>query len=222
MKAAATIVPRVAALLLASAASLAHAGSAQPDLSAHTDSSVWRLHNRAASAVPDQPNTLRLAPRDNAGIAWLIGSNFSSGTIELDLRGANKPGQSFVGVAFRGTNDDTYEAVYFRPFNFKNPDPARAAHAVQYISLPANDWPALREKFPGKYEAAIAPVPDPDAWFHARIVLSDRTISVFVNDAEKPCLVVDSLADRPSGLIGLWVGNASSGDFGNLKLTAAD
>ena len=201
---------------------LAHAAPLQPDLSAFSDSATWRIQNRSSSAVPEKPNALRLDAREGAGVAWLVGSDFAHGTIEFDLRGADKPGQSFVGIAFRAADDSAYEAVYFRPFNFRNPDPVRAARAVQYISVPGNDWPTLREKFPGKYEAAISPVPDPDDWFHVRVVLSGRTISVFVNHAEKPCLVVDSLADRPSGQIGLWVGNGSSGDFANLKLTPTD
>ncbi len=200
----------------------AHATSSSPDLSAHADSSAWRIHNRTSSAVPDTPNALRLDARDRDGIAWLVGSDFANGTIELDLRGANKPGRSFVGLAFRGVDDTTYEAIYFRAFNFKNPDPARTARAVQYISHPQHPWQVLREKFPGKYEAAISPVPDPDDWFHARIVLSGRTISVFVNNAKEPSLTVESLTDRTSGQLGLWVGHASSGDFANLKITPSE
>ena len=206
------------ALATLSCASFAHAETLQPSLSQFSDASVWRLHNRTASAVPDKPDALHLDARDRAGIAWLTGSDFTHGTLELDLRGANQPGQSFVGIAFRGTDDTTYEAVYFRPFNFRQSDPVRAARAVQYISLPGHDWPTLREKFPGKYESAIAPVPDPDGWFHVRLVLAGRTISVFVNDAPAPCLVVESLADRPSGQIGLWVGHLSPGDFADLKI----
>ena len=202
-------------------ASLVRAGTTQPTLSAHSDSTVWRIHNRAASTVSDKPNAIRLDARENAGFAWLVGSDFSDGTIELDLRGANQPGRSFVGLAFRGVDENTYDAIYFRPFNFKNPDPVRAARSVQYISIPGADWPTLREKFPGKYESIVAPVPDPDDWFHARVVLAGKKITVFVNDATEPCLAVEALSDRPRGLVGLWVGNGSAGDFANLKITPA-
>ncbi len=208
-------------LLTLALTSLAHAVTTQPNLTALSDSTTWRIHNRAATPVPEKPNALRLDVGNNAGVAWLVGSDFSNGTLELDLRGANKPGQSFVGLAFHGADDATYEAVYFRPFNFRQPDAIRRSRAVQYISLPGHDWPTLREQHPGKYEAPVSPVPNPDDWFHARIVIENRTVSVFVNDASDPCLVVESLSDRSTGQIGLWVGNGSSGDFANLKLTPA-
>ena len=44
-------------------------------------------------------------------------------------------------------------------------------------------------------------------------------MSVFVNDATAPSLVVTQLSDRRKGLVGLWVGNTAGGDFANLKIT---
>jgi len=44
-------------------------------------------------------------------------------------------------------------------------------------------------------------------------------VSVFVGDAKEPSLVIDQLNDRTKGLVGLWVGNTSDGDFANLKIT---
>jgi hypothetical protein len=177
------------------------------------------VHNRELSRPPDRPEAHRLDARAGDGVAWLIGSDFTEGTIEVDLRGANQPGQSFVGMAFRGVNNTTFDAVYFRPFNFKNPDIPRRARAVQYVSMPAHPWERLRNESPGKYEAAVNPVPDPDGWFHARIVITDRQVAVFVNDATVPCLTVTELTARTGGQIGLWVGNGSAGDFANLKIT---
>lgn len=200
-------------------ASIASAEPVAPDLTQFADASAWRIHNRTASSVPDRTAALRLDARSNDGMAWLVGSDFSEGTIEVDLRGANKPGQSFVGIALRGVDDITYDAVYFRAFNFKNPDLPRRARAVQYISQPQYPWEKLRSEFPSKYENAVNPVPDPDGWFHARIVIADRKVSVFVNDATDPSLVVTELSDRRGGLVGLWVGNGSDGAFANLKIT---
>jgi hypothetical protein len=191
----------------------------EPDLTKITDTTVWRVHNRAASSAPDRDKSVRLDARANDGMAWLVGSNFSEGTIEVDLRGANKPGQSFVGIAFRGADDTTFDAVYFRPFNFKNPEVPRRARAVQYVSMPQFGWEKLRIDSPGEYEAAVNPVPDPDGWFHARIVVESRKVSVYVNDATEPCIVVTELTDRRGGAIGLWVGNGSAGDFANLKIS---
>jgi hypothetical protein len=191
-----------------------------PDLEKFNDPSVWRIHNRAATTVPDRDKALRLDARQDDGMVWLVGSKFSEGTINLDLRGANKPGQSFVGVAFRGIDDTTFDAIYFRPFNFKNPDIARRSRAVQYVSQPKYTWEKLRKDSPGKYENAVSPVPDPDGWFHARIEIEGQTIRVFVNDATSPCLEVTALSEPRAGMIGLWVGNGSSGDFANLEITS--
>ena len=64
------------------------------------------------------------------------GTNFKEGTIELEMRGTNLPMQSFVGVAFRVVNATNYDAVYFRPFNFKAENPVNQGHSVQYHSMP--------------------------------------------------------------------------------------
>src|SRR5687767_13135379 len=96
------------------------------DLTKIADRSVWRIHNRDAKLVEEGDRKfVRLDARANDGVAWLVDSDFKAGTIEVDLRGKNAVGQSFVGIAFHGADDTTYDAVYFRPFNFKNADPAR-------------------------------------------------------------------------------------------------
>ena len=115
----------------------------------------------------------------------------------------------------------TYDAVYFRPFNFRAEDPARRIRAVQYVSHPTYTWQKLRAEQPGKYEKGVNPVPDPNGWFHARIVVASPSVTVYVNDAKEPSLVVNQLSDRKKGLIGLWVGNTSGGDFANLKIIPA-
>jgi len=104
------------------------------------------------------------------------------------------------------------------PFNFKAADPIGRSHAVQYHSLPVYTWQKLRNDQPGKYEQAVNPVPDPNAWFHARVVVEDPKVAVFVGNAKAPCLEVNALNNRKSGLIGLWVGNNSGGDFANLTI----
>lgn len=82
-------------------------------------------------------------------------------------------------------------------------------------------WDKLRSEQPGEYEQRIDPVPDPNAWFHARIVLSAGAVRVFVARAANPCLGVKLLNSRPTGLVGLWVGNNSDGDFANLSIVPA-
>ncbi|MBI5085371.1 MAG: hypothetical protein HZB13_12330 [Acidobacteria bacterium] len=180
----------------------------------------WKVVNRAVAAVEEEGrHGVRLAERAGDGAAWLEGFDFSNGIIELDLRGKDVFQKSFIGVAFHGVDEKTFEAVYFRPFNFRSTDEVRRIHAVEYISHPVHTWQKLRTEHPGVYEEAVEPAPDRNGWFHARIVVARPKVSVFVNGATRPCLEVESLTDRQSGSIGLFVGTGSGGDFANLKIT---
>lgn len=193
-----------------------------PDLAKLAADNRLRIVNRTASSLRDADRTgVRLSEAPGDGVAYLEGIEFANGTIELDLRGKDIQQQSFVGVAFHGVDRATYDAVYFRPFNFRAEDPARRSRAVQYIAHPAYPWQKLRSEHPGKYEQAVSPVPDPNGWFHMRVVVASPKVSVFVEDAEEPSLMVSQLSERGKGLIGLWVGNVSGGDFANLKLIPA-
>jgi len=194
----------------------------KPDLGALADKNGLTLFNRGASRLVDGAKKgVRLSEAPGEGIAFLPGIEFTSGTIEFDVRGKDVAQQSFVGVAFHGVNAAAYDAIYFRPFNFRATDPVSRSHAVQYHSLPVYSWQKLRTDQPGKYEQAVNPVPDPNAWFRARVVIANPTASVFVDDAKAPCLVVNLLNDRKKGLVGLWAGNNSGGDFANLTIIPA-
>jgi len=140
---------------------------------------------------------------------------FKNGTIEADIKGKS-PEQNFVGIAFHGVNDSTYDAIYFRPFNFENPN--RKDHSVQYISHPTYTWDKLRADSPGKYEKALQVVPNPNDWFHVRIEVKFPTVKVFVNNTPEPVLTVNQLNTNQTGWLGFWVGNYSDGYFKNLRI----
>lgn len=177
------------------------------------------VFNRTATSVRDGTRTgVRLSARADNGVAYLRGVELGNGTIELDIRGKDVQGQSFVGVAFHGADDTTYDAVYLRPFNFRTDDPERHKHAVQYVSHPTYPWQKLRAEHPGEYEQPVTPSPDPNGWFHVRVVVASPKVSVFVADATEPSLVVSQLSHRAKGRVGLWVGNGSDGDFANLRI----
>ena len=152
------------------------------------------------------------------GLYWLTGTGFSEGTIEVDLRGRNILLKSFLGIAFHGVDSSFYEVVYFRPFNFRNADSARHNWGVQYMSLPDFPFDKLRKEHPLKYEHAVNPVPFPDDWFHARIVVNRDSILVYVNHATHYCLNVPTLSSRHSGRIGIWA-DELPGDFANLSIS---
>src|SRR3989441_10011035 len=162
---------RFAVAVVIAAASLftASRGSGQqrtlePDLAKLADGKGLEVFNRSVSSFKDGTKTgLRLSEGAGNGVAYLQGIELGNGTIELDIRGKDVQQQSFVGVAFHGGDDTTYDAVYFRPFNFKTDDQARRKRAVQYVSHPTCPWQKLRAEHPGEYEQPVSPAPDPNA-----------------------------------------------------------
>jgi hypothetical protein len=194
----------------------------EPDLAALAVGKGLTVFNRSATAVSDGARKgIHLNENPGDGVAYVSGLEFADGTIEFDVKGKDVQQQSFVGVAFHGVDGTTYDAIYFRPFNFKADDPARRVRAVQYIAHPTHTWQKLRTEQPGKYEQPVNPVPDPNGWFHARVVVANPKVSVFVGDAKEPSLVVTQLSDRKKGWVGPWVGNNSAGDFANFGIVPA-
>ena len=162
---------------------------------------------------------IRLSKDYGEGVAWLKGMEFSNGTIEFDVRGEDVMQHSFVGIAFHGKDNETFDAIYLRPFRFKSAEEEIRSHSIQYIALPNFTWRVLREKFPNKYEHAIDPSPDPNSWVRLRIVVEGTTVSTYVNGAKEPSLVFEKVSKNTSGNIGFYVADTSGGDFANLTIT---
>lgn len=188
-------------------------GTFIPDLSTVKDSTKWEHFDRDVRF----DSIVTFNAKEGEGTVWLKDYSFSNGRIEVDLKGKNLQGQSFLGIAFHVADSKTFDAIYFRPFNFFNAE--RNTHSVQYISMPDHPWQQLREKFPNKYESKISNPPNPDDWFHAVIEINFPTISVFVNNEKVASLVIEQLSIQKTGSVGLWVGHMSEGKFKNLKIT---
>lgn len=187
---------------------------------------AWTTTNAEShTAVENDKRVLRLAPiggnhkGSNVAMALVTNVAFAEGTVDVDLRGAGEGAASFLGIAFGVAGADRYEAVYFRPFRFRSTDDVERSHAVQYIAWPEHTWEALRNASPGVYEHAIAPVPDPASWFHARVEIGKTTVRVFVNGAAEPTLTVQRLRSERGG-VGLWV-DSQEGAFANLQIRPA-
>jgi glyoxylase-like metal-dependent hydrolase (beta-lactamase superfamily II) len=190
------------------------------DIAALAGGKGGQIFNRSLTAATEDGRPVaRLDERMGDGGVILAGVQLSEGVIEVDLRGKDVAQQSFLGIAFHVVDWTTLDAVYFRPFNFRAGSAEQRSHAVQYVSHPANTWQRLRTERPGQFEQAIDPAPDPNGWFHARIVLTGRKVEVFVNGAATPSLAVDDLGEVKSGGVALWVGNGSGGAFANLTIT---
>jgi hypothetical protein len=173
------------------------------------------LVNREVTQIQDRKG-VRLSAATGNGLAWVEGTDFRSGTIEMDIRGKEVMQQRFVGIAFHRKDDNTYEAVYLRPFNFRATDPIRKQHAVQYISLPEFDWPRLRKEFPEEFENPVDASIVPTDWVKLRVVVEGGKVQIYVGPAKGITLELRKLGQLDGGQVGLWVGNNSGGDFANL------
>ncbi len=174
----------------------------------------WTAYNCEATFKGE---TIHLTNKGNgSALLWLTNTTFKNGIIELDMKGKDVNGQSFVGIAFHGVDNSHYEAVYFRPFNFRSGE--KRGHSVQYVHIPEYDWDVLREKHPGKYENAVNPAPDPNDWFHVKIIIAYPQVRVFVNGSDEPSLAVEQISKRGDGKLGLWV-DSQEGWFRNVKVT---
>ena len=182
------------------------------------DARQLRTINRQVSRSIARPCACLVAD-GNPGVAWLEGTDFRSGTIEVDVRGKESAHQRFVGVAFHRQDDSVYEAVYVRPFNFRATDPLRKQHAVQDIKLPDYDYDRLREKFPEEFENPVDAAIEPAGWVTLRVVVDGGRIQVFVGPGSRGRPRVRKLGQLSGGHLGLWLGNDSGGDFANLVVT---
>ena len=184
------------------------------------DARKLRVVNREATRLTDR-NGVRLSARTGNGVAWVEGTEFRAGTLEVDIRGREDLQQNYVGIAFHRKNDTTYEAVYLRPFNFRSADPLRRQHAVQYISVPKFDFQDLRDQFPEEFENPVDASIVPTDWVKLRVVVEGSRVQIHVGSAEEVTLGVRKLGQLDGGQVGLWVGNVSGGDFANLVVTPA-
>lgn len=192
------------------------------DLTRINDSARWTLFNATAEPDAGQRSVRLVATADSAtgqaGLAVAKDVPFSTGTIEVKLRGKNVRQKSFLGVAFNIADEKTFEAVYFRPFNFEGPGESKG-RAVQYIAWPEFTWKKLRNEKPGVFEAPVAAPVAPNDWFSAKVEVTEQTVTVYVNGATTPSLRVQRLVNhRATHAVGLFV-DVDDGHFADLRVT---
>lgn len=161
---------------------------------------------------------INIESKEGAALAIINNEEFESGIIELQIKGENKPGQSFVGFAFNVQDENTYEAIYFRPFNFLAPEKIRREHGIQYIHPPNHEWRSLRENHPGVYEAEFPAPPNPEQWFKFKLKISPTIVEVYDSRNGELLLAVERLSVQRSKTIALWIGHNSKGSYRNLHL----
>ena len=176
-----------------------------------------RIINRQATPLPGS-NAVRMTAAPGIGVIWIEGTDFGDGTIEADVCGRDVYSESFVGLAFHRLGDQTYEAVYLRPFNFRSTSADRRQHAVQYVAMPDHEYARLRNGFAGEFEKGVDPAVSPSAWNRLRLVVRNGRVQAFVGTATAAALDVRELQAERHGQIGLYVDNGSDGVFANLRI----
>lgn len=189
-----------------------------------TTADVATYQGRRALRVVNDPGVA--ADGTGAGdqiLALVKNSDFKDGTIEADVVGLPRQGAplgtpGFVGIAFRVHDRGTrYEAFYLRPGNSRSDNQLRRNHASQYVSWPDFPWKRLRDENPGLYESYVDL--DPGAWTRIKIVVAGTTAKLYVNGADKPCLVVNDLKLGDSdGRIALYSSSDTEAYFSNLRV----
>src|ERR1700677_1883956 len=169
---------------------------------------------------------VRLTTQAEDGFAFVNGTQFHDGTIEVDIAtklttppGARRPG--FTGIAFRARPDAShYELFYLRPGNSRSDDQAMRNHSVQYSSEPGFGWEKLRRQWPSIYEA-YADL-QLDEWTQVKIEVRGRQARLYVNGSQNPSLVVDGLKGEDlQGAIALWGYAGEEAYFSNLRISNA-
>jgi hypothetical protein len=181
-----------------------------------------RFAGRTWSVAGDEVKVERYLGRDAArlrnGAIVLSDLKFENGIIEFDV--ATTGHRSFIGVAFRIHDDDSYEDFYIRPHNSGRFDATQYTPVFNRISA----WQLYPE-----YNAAIE-VPS-EQWMHVRLEISGPRMRVFLNGGDEPDLVVDDLkCGQRQGAVALKSNFPAAGQpadlyptaFANFKLTPAE
>jgi hypothetical protein len=151
---------------------------------------TWELQGERTTIVREgERDVLRV----ETGTARRRDVQFKDGTIDFDVQLTSR--RSFVYVEFRIAGDGEYEEMYLRPHKSSLPD------AVQYAPVwqGRSSWQLYHG--PG---ATAAISFEPGAWTHVRVMFQGRRAALFVENMEKPALLVPHLARDPQpGYIGL-------------------
>lgn len=177
-----------------------------------------------SAAVYRDFKCIRVTGEGDGSLVVISGTDFTNGTLEIEMAGAPGAGagvgaRGFVGLAFRASKDlSHYEAFYLRPTNGRAEDQVRRNHSAQYISTPEFPWERLRKAFPEKYESYVDL--ESGAWTKVRIEVDGGKARLFVHGNSQPTLIVSDLKmGLAKGAVALWIGPGTEAHFRNLKIS---
>jgi hypothetical protein len=190
----------VGAFLLAS---VAYSQTPQ-SFSVEPDSARWELEGHANATEYQGRKCLLL----DGGVATLKDFEMRDGVIDVDV--ATPASRGFIGIQFRiADGGANAEWVYLRQHKSGRPD------AIQYTPILNNgrDWQIYNG--PGFTGAVDIPK---DVWFHLRLEVEGAHAKFYVQDMQKPALVIGDLKSGvQKGQVGLYV-LAGQTYFSNLEV----
>ena len=166
---------------------------------------------------------------DENTYAKLVDTSFHNGIIEVKMLSRLLPdapdfSRGFIGIAYRINDDDTkFESFYVRPTNGRQcDDPIRKAHGCQYFSYPQYTFDYFREHNITMYEAPVDI--DLNEWITLKAVIQESTAEFYINDENKPILVVDDMkhGSELKGSVGFFVDIGTEAFYKDLKITYYD
>ncbi len=141
------------------------------------------------------------------GKAILKDSNFQDGIIEFDAAFDEKP--AFIGAVFRFQDNGNYEEFYIRSHRSGNPD------ANQYVPV-INGIVSWQLYYGSGYGEPTEYTYN--QWTHIKIIVSGKDGEVYIEDMEKPALVIKELKrDIEAGKVGFNVLDLGPGHFANFS-----
>jgi hypothetical protein len=185
-------VPRVALCALALLVAPAARSETPRTLSVPADSPRWDLQGQARPAEYQGRRCLFL----DGGAAVLKDFEMRDGVLDVDV--ATPARRGFFGFQFRIADDGAnFEEVYLRQHKSGLPD------AIQYTPVlnTGRNW----QLYNGPGFTGAVDIPR-DAWFHLRLEVTGAQAKLYVEDLEKPALVMNDLKSGVrKGQVALYV-----------------
>ncbi|MEI5994301.1 hypothetical protein [Candidatus Enterococcus mansonii] len=193
---------------------------------------IEAVHTKVEQTTLNGEPVLRVTKKDKLmdfdenTYAKLVGPVFHNGIIEVKMLSRLLPdapdfARGFIGIAFRINDDDTkFESFYVRPTNGRIDDPVRKNRGVQYFSYPKYTFDYFRNlgitDFEGPADIGL------DEWISLKAVINGEKGIFYLNDNEKPVLVVENMKHGADGkgAIGFFVDIGTEAFFKELKITA--
>jgi hypothetical protein len=161
-------------------------------LSVSPDSPRWDLQGQAKVAEYQGRKCLML----DGGAAVLKDFEMRDGVVDVDV--ATRAVYGFLGFMFRIVDDGANaEELYLRPHKSGLPD------AIQYTPVlnTGRNW----QLFNGSGFTGAVDIPK-DVWFHLRLEVVGAQAKLYVEDLDKPALVMNDLKSGvQKGELALWV-----------------